>query len=358
MSDYLFLIGALGGGGSERQLLYLATGLAARGHRAGIVVWNFDANDRHVAAVQAAGIELHPFSPAQSSLAKLRALRGLVRRLRPRVLHSFSFYLNFFAHAAALKTSTLAVGSVRSSLLHTQGKGGTLIGRLSTRWPRVQVYNNNAAAEEAKTFRFLRPREIAVVENRVPVPPYVVPGAGAHDTFIAIGSLIAVKRWDRLLRACAALKRAGSSFRCTLLGEGALRGELEALRHSLGLDDDVSLPGWVEDPFSRLVHSSFLVHTSDSEGSPNAVMEAAAAGRAVVTTDVGDVRRFVLDGETGFVVAREDETALVERMRRLLEAPELSVRMGQRACELVSRRYGVATLVDDMLNIYATKGRR
>jgi glycosyltransferase involved in cell wall biosynthesis len=356
MCDYLFLIGALGGGGSERQLIYVAAGLAARGFRVGIVVWNFDAEERYSAAARAGGVELHPFASGASAVAKLVRLRRLIFALRPRVLHSYSFYLNVFAQLAAAGSKTLAVGSVRSSLHVTARNSGHIAGRLNARWPRVQVYNNNAAAGEAKRRRFFRPREIAVVANRVPLPQYIPPPVAGPVSLIAIGSLREVKRWDRLLRACLSLKRAGHSFRCTILGEGSRRGQLEALRHSLGLDDEVAMPGWVDDPSSRVAESWFLVHTSDSEGSPNAVMEAAAAGRAVVTTDVGDVRGFVVDGESGFVVARDDEAALADRMARLASSPGLCVRMGERARELASRCFGLDLLVDEMLNVYSSRG--
>jgi glycosyltransferase involved in cell wall biosynthesis len=119
---------------------------------------------------------------------------------------------------------------------------------------------------------------------------------------VGVGSLLPVKRWDRLLLAGLRPKRAGLDFFMQIAGDGRLRSTLQKQAQDFGLVDRVQFIGHTDDTPAFLANATFLAHTSDSEGCPNVVMEAMACGRAVVATDVGDIPDLVENGETGFVV--------------------------------------------------------
>ena len=112
----------------------------------------------------------------------------------------------------------------------------------------------------------------------------------------------------------------------------------------------------IDDVSKLLAEAAFVVHTADSEGSPNSVIEAMACGRAVVATDVGDVPFLVDDGKTGFVVPRNDLSALVERMEQLMVNPDLCRSMGTAAREKVEREFGLERLVEQTLSVYQAAG--
>jgi len=135
-----------------------------------------------------------------------------------------------------------------------------------------------------------------------------------------------------------------------------LRELLEQQARELGVTDCVAFLGYTDNVADVLAHARFLVHTSDSEGCPNAVMEAMACGRAVVATDVGDVPSLVEDDKTGFVVPREDEATLLARMVTLLTNPDLCRRMGEAGRAKAERQFGLDRLVSETLAAYRAIG--
>jgi glycosyltransferase involved in cell wall biosynthesis len=95
-----------------------------------------------------------------------------------------------------------------------------------------------------------------------------------------------------------------------------------------------------------------VVNSSDSEGTPLVLIEAGATGRPVVATRVGGVADVVIDGETGWVVEREDEAAFAERIGRLVADPAMRARMGEAAVAR-SQAHAAGRLVGDVAALYA-----
>jgi glycosyltransferase involved in cell wall biosynthesis len=175
-------------------------------------------------------------------------------------------------------------------------------------------------------------------------------------TIVAVGSLLPVKRWDRLLKAVYRLRQNGFDFLVKIAGEGRLRGDLETQAEHLGVGDRVDFIGQRGDIPALMAEASILVHTSDSEGCPNVVMEAMACGRPVVATDVGDTASLVEDGKTGYVVGRADDESLVERIERLLKDPALRRQMGEAGRAKAERDFGLNRLVEETLAAYRIAG--
>src|SRR5262249_42939457 len=153
-------------------------------------------------------------------------------------------------------------------------------------------------------------------------------------------------------------KRRGFDYLIQIAGDGPLRGALAQQAQGLGVADYVEFLGHVDNIPSLLANAAFLVHTSDNEGYPNAVMEAMACARAVVATDAGDVPFLVEDGETGFVVRRGDNVTFVERMVRLMNDRDLCRRMGEAGRAKAEREFGLNRLVEETLAVYRAIGWR
>jgi glycosyltransferase involved in cell wall biosynthesis len=275
------------------------------------------------------------------------------------VIHSYNFYTNVIASLGALSSRAVVFGSVRAALGWSKQTSGPLLGRLSARWPSHQIYNSFAAAEEAQKSRsYFVPRYVDVVSNGLdlvrfrPVPlPEILP-----TPIVAVGYLLPVKRWDRLIRAAAELKRRGLSFHVRIVGGGPLREELQQQARTLGVEACVELVGHQGDMPAVFAASAFAVHTADDEGCPNAVMEAMASGRAVVATNAGDTPYLIEDGVTGFLVPAKAEGDLVERMATLLTHSKLRTRMGEAARLKAERCFGVDRLVSETLALYSKAG--
>lgn len=358
----LYVIGQLGLGGAERQLFYLLTNLDRTRYPPRLVVWNYNPCEKYYRDIDALKIPIYGVPAKSSPITKLRAFQKLARALAPEVIHSYGFYTNFAAYCAAAGAGALAIGSLRSDIARSIKSGGKLRGVLNSRWPHCQISNSVACAEAArKSSSFFIPRKYIVVRNGLDLNSFRT----SEDTFLtstyvaSVGSLLPVKRWDRLLRTVQKIMSVGiKDARFRLAGDGPLRPALEQLARELGVSQAVKFLGANHDIPAFLRGAKFLVHTSESEGCPNVVMEAMAAGRAIVATDVGDIPYLVEDGKTGFVVRREDDGALVDRIVTLLTNPELCRQMGRNARARAEQEFELSSFVARTLDAYRAAGWR
>ena len=355
----LYVVGQLGAGGLERQLYLLLQSMDRERYWPELVVWNYRENEMYVEPLRDLRIPLHGFRTCDSRYAKLRMLRKLVSDKRPQVIHSYTFYTNFAARWAAWGRKTVAVGSVRSDFDNDKRVCGTVLGNLSARWPRVQIYNNSAGAEKARRSHSpFVPKKVFVVRNSLDLQQFrklpLRPNGVAR--ILGIGSLLKLKRWDRLLRAAAALKVRGLEFQLEIAGGGPLRESLEQQARDLDVADRVRFRGHTEDIQSLLADSTFLAHPSDLEGCPNVVMEAMACGRAVVATEVGDIPFLVEDGKTGFIVDRQNNSELVDRLATLIGNRNLCREMGEAARIKAEGGFGLERLVSETFAAYRSAG--
>src|SRR5262249_11082955 len=262
---------------------------------------------------------------------KLFAFRHMVNRIRPQIIHSYCHYTNFAAWWAALGTTTIPIGAVQSDLAFEKNSSGPLLGRLSGRWPRHQISNNLLAARSVCSSPSLFvPGRLSVVPNAVDLQSFRMAPLPTRRQIrmVGVGSLLPVKRWDRLLAVAAELNCGGFDFLIRIAGDGPLRRSLEQQAHDPGVSDRVKVFGHLDYVPSLLADSAFLIHASNMEGSPNSVIEAMACGRAIAATKVVDFPFLVVDRKAGFLVQCGGHEALVDRTVKLISDHDLCGRMG------------------------------
>jgi len=137
---------------------------------------------------------------------------------------------------------------------------------------------------------------------------------------VALGVLLPVKGYDKLIRAAKLLKDDYVSFKIRILGNGDLEEELRAQIKELSLDDEVELMGFHYNPFPFLRHSDVFVMTSVSEGLPTALCEAMILGLPTVVTDCSGCRELVDNGEFGIMVPQTD-VGIYEGLKGLINSP-------------------------------------
>jgi glycosyltransferase involved in cell wall biosynthesis len=357
----LILVGYLSLGGSERQGYLLARALREHGMRPGVIVWTLTSEDFLHKHIQEINVPMVIAPQQQGAWIKVSWLRSLVRQVRPSVLHSMTFFLNSAAAWAAQGLPVIAVGSIRGDY-RFEAKHGTIHYAINRRWPETIITNSRRAWQQALTDRsFFRPKQPLFVPNALDLAPFSghLHRKAKSPEIIGVGSLYPSKRWDRLLRAIARLvaSRPELPFRLNIVGRyGSERGNLERLAHDLNLQDRVSFLGLRPDIPELLSQSDIFAFTSDSEGTPNAVMEAMAAGLPVVSTDCGDVSRLVVDGVTGFVVPREKEHCMVSALADLLCDSNLRARMGEAGRAKAQAEFSLNKLATGMLDAYSRAG--
>ena len=181
--------------------------------------------------------------------------------------------------------------------------------------------------------------------------PRAIPASSR--TLVCVGRLSAQKAQLALVEAAARLAAEGRDFELVLAGDGELRREVEASIAEAGLEARVRVTGWVDaERVRELIHQSrALVLASSAEGLPVVLMEAFALGRPVLSSMVGAIAELVEPGKSGWLVPAGDLEALLEALRRVLDAPlERLEAMGRSGRERVLRQHATATEVDKLEN--------
>ena len=167
-----------------------------------------------------------------------------------------------------------------------------------------------------------------------------------------VGSLTAEKRLDRLLRVARAVRDETSEAELWILGEGPLMGEARRWAAEMNLDSAVRFLGTQPDVATYMNAADLLLLTSDTEGTPGVVLEAACLGLPVVATRVGGVEECVVDGDTGYLAPPQDESQLVEAVLRLLRSPERRRIMGREARKYVAERFSIGVVAGQYEEFY------
>lgn len=206
---------------------------------------------------------------------------------------------------------------------------------------RVRVIWNGAPLEE------FAPRPAA---ERLAVRADLGLRAGA-PVVGAIGRLSEQKGHRYLLEALPAVAAARPDVRVLIVGDGDQEPVLRARARDLGLGEHVLFAGHRADVPGLLAALDVFCISSTYEGTPLALFEAMAAGKAIVSTAVDGCREVLQDGETGLLVPPRHPAALAAALLRVIQDDALRDRMGQAARE-ASRRYDIRTCVREMEALY------
>jgi glycosyltransferase involved in cell wall biosynthesis len=323
----------------------------------------------------------------------LRALAKLVAlfwRERPAIVHTHTTKAGALGRAAALLYNIGAVlcGRPRARIVHTfhghlfHGYFAAPVARalvwgewmLALVTDRIVTVSDSVRDDLVDRYRICARRKITVVPLgfdfewvddldshagemrrtfRMPADAVVVG---------LVGRLTEIKNHALLFSAFSRMKR--DTIRALILGDGELRADLEAMVADLGLGGEITFTGWQRDRAQMFVDLDIVCLTSRNEGTPVALIEAMAAGRAFVSTKVGGVADLMVGEPTshpdGFeiyangILTRPDEPdSLAAALTHLAARPELRRAMGAVGQAAVLKRFGKERLLEEMEAIYA-----
>jgi FkbM family methyltransferase len=326
---------SLAGGGAERTMLTVAGELSRRGHDVELLTAR--AGGQLVGAVDG-GVRHEAFGVGHARSAVPRLARHL-RRSRPDVLLAAMDHGNLAAvlAAATSRTGVPVVVSYHNHVSTAARRGRSpiqalrpaVLRRVVGRAAHVVAVSQGVAADLEAIAPAVRGRVTAIYNPTVrealfalaeePLPDR--PEAREPDV-LAVGRLAPQKGFDVLVRAFARLRERHPSARLTILGEGPQREPLEELVRELALEDAVSLPGAVENPFPYMARCRAFVLSSRWEGLGNVLVEAGVLGAPLVATDCpSGPRELVSARPRAQLVPPEDVTALAAAIERAREMP-------------------------------------
>lgn len=170
-------------------------------------------------------------------------------------------------------------------------------------------------------------------------------------TFGMLGRLSSEKNIHMFVRALAMVRARGAECRAVIAGDGPLRRAIESEVCAAGLQDAVSMPGYMETErfFSE---TDLLVMCSKIENLPYSVLEAMARGKPVIATRVGGLPDLIEYGRTGYLVEPNAADALADRMSELAQDPEKAARLGAAGRERLEKEFPVEGMVSKHLELY------
>jgi len=347
----LYLISELDVGGAEKSLFHLVMGLDRERFGDPVVacLWG---KGRVGQWFEDAGVEVIYLSPGKAGLlpAGLR-LRRILKSGRFKLFHTFLFHANFVGRLAAIGTGVPVVSSIRVTEVDRPFR--VTLDRLTNRF----VVAETCVAEAVRRWsieRGLPAEKLVTIPNGVDVSAYKADRGKLHGELdlpaeariaLFLGRLSSQKGPDILLDAAAALCHRMPELHFILAGDGPLRGKLHMAAEREGLLSQIHFMGRRDDVAELLADADLLVLPSRWEGMPNAVLEAMAAARPVVATDVGGCPELVADGQTGLIVPQDDAAALADAIEKIISDPDLGREMGAAGRERAQREFPIEKMV-------------
>lgn len=319
--------------------------LARRLDGAGVRVWSVPM-DRSI----------HPLRDARD----LGRVVRIVRRFAPDVVHAHSSKAGVLGRVAGRLCGVPVVLSPHN-FAHSIHEGPAWLRRAFLAVERALApltshlhVTYEEEREDALRLGLARPGRVSVVPNGIDAGPLLAlpPPTGEPPTVGTYARLWPQKRVDLLLRAAASVMESGADLRVAVVGEGPLRGELEALADTLGIAERTRFVDDPGGPARALALLDVFVLSSVQEAFPLTPMEAMAAGRPVVASRVGAVPEVVEDGVTGLLVDPGDEPGLAAALGRLVADPERREALGTAGRRVAGERFDVAAMAEALDEIY------
>jgi glycosyltransferase involved in cell wall biosynthesis len=366
----LELRSATGSGGGPEKTILLG---AARGDRQRFAVTVCYIRDQRDAAFDVARraadlgldyveiVERHSLDPAV-----FPALRRLVRERGIDIIHSHEYKTDLLAVLVARATGTVPLATLHGWTGHSWRERCVyyaLDKRLLRTFPVSIAVSSEIRSELVRCG--VPPERVRVVLNGIDPEAFRRDRSGEADVrrslgisseeivVGAIGRLEPQKRFDLLIRACAALRQRRPALRLLIAGDGSQRAELQTLAASLMPGDACRLLGHRTDVTA--LHHGFDVfaQSSDYEGTPNSVLEAMALETPLVATSAGGTAEIVEDQVHGLIVSCGDVDGLADAIDRTLREPDETSRRVSRARRRVETALSFSTRVDAVERIYA-----
>jgi L-malate glycosyltransferase len=350
--------------GGEAQTLFLASGLARRGHE--VLVAGPPDSPLETRA-RAAGL---PFAPlAMRGDWDVGAARGLAALLRVRPFDRIHYHT---AHAIGIGAlASLIAGrrpAVASRRVSFPVRGGFL-GRLKYTFRVDRLIAVSEAIRRGLIARGADPARVVTIHSGIDVERFargdrarfraaLAAGGWPHDAPLVgtAGHLAAHKGMDLFLAAAAEVARRDPRPRFVIVGTGAEEGRLRAQAAALGLEDRVLFAGFrddMPDVFAGL--DVFVLASHSGEGSPAVLKEAMAAGAPVAATALDGVGEIIEDARHGLLTPPGDAAAMARAIGRLLEDGSLRARVVLEARRRAGE-FGIERMVEKTEAVYASLG--
>lgn len=388
----LRIIARLNIGGPAIQAIMLSHLLAEKGYQTLLVCGRVSPHEGDMSYLaESKGVEpvfLAALGRDISIAGDARSLvrvREIIRQFKPQIIHTHTAKAGTVGRLGGLSINPARGKRRRVRLVHTfhghvfhdyfepiKTRLFIEIERFLARFTdRIIAISPSQKKDLCDTYRIAAPSRVRVVPLGFDLSPFVPnPATEKHNApspllVGIVGRLTHVKNHRLLLEGARDLKDRGreQDFRFVIVGDGELRRDLERYAVELEVDSFVSFAGWSKEMHSLYRNMDAVVLTSLNEGTPVTLVEAMAAGKTIIATDVGGVKDLLgaIDtrtnegynlAERGILVPSGNRRALAGALLFVMENRMMLKSMRDRATSYVLRYYGQERLVKDMDELY------
>jgi glycosyltransferase involved in cell wall biosynthesis len=363
----LFVVGSLEVGGAERQIVELCTHLDRK--RYAPAVATLDPSGQLIPLLNRAEIEIFPLKSSRgngkrtplhrgiSAMRGTRRLRGLMRRIEPRIVHAYLLESEVIAAAACWGLRPRLIVAKRS-LVESIAESAffrPLVRFANARADVIHV-NSKAVAEDVVQREGAASAKIRLVYNGVETSRFSPSAERPWRPALRVGMManfIPYKGHDDAVDAFGLLAPRFPSLELWLWGRpGPMVPRLEAKAKRGGFRERVHFQGVAEDPAAAYHGMDIFLSASHEEGFSNSILEAMACGLPIVATRVGGSAEQIEIGVSGLLVPAHDPGAIADALANLITDPQLAARLGSAARTRVTQRFSLEAMVAAMSRLY------
>lgn len=359
----LQLVSSSGFYGAERMVSLLSSTLIAAGEEVGLGLFNATA-PQCAQIVREADLRNIPVWDLRCrGRWDWRTIRDLTQFLKAHhidVLHTHGYKANIYGLISARMAGCAIVATCHNWTKRTAAlQRYAAMDRLSLRW-----FDSVIAVSQGlvSTLRRNGMRRIRMIANGIDVANYRdVDGHTRSEDHLVVGCLSRLSREkgvDVLLWALPKVLNRYPNLHCCVAGEGPERARLIALAAKLGVSASFHMPGFCENTADFLRLCTVVVQPSRMEAMPLAILEAMAAGKAIVASAVGEIPRLLEDGHAGMLVPPDSPEMLADAILALLRDEPLRQSLEHRAAEKARAQFDVSIMTAAYQEVYRAVASR
>lgn len=354
--NILVVTNSLGIGGKEKQMHLLYRNLEEGKRKIFLLIRRNPIAFPGLSAI----FTTHFISPAESFVKFIWYFAEILKETKPQIVHTWEATVTLSAlFLKPFFKFKLINGAIRYAKHYSILSRTGLMQRMITSFSDINV-SNSAAGLAA--FHIEQNKKNLVIHNGIDFPEFdrqlhkKSNDSRFENTFIigACANFTRAKDYTTLIHAGLKLLSKHDDLQFVFIGDGPEKNEMESM-----------VPAWCKDKFLFMGQKNepasiikqfdigvLLSKKEHSEGMSNSIMEYMAAAKPVLATSTGGNPDLILEGITGFLIAPEDQDALIEKLTILIENRELRERMGRAGRERIEEHFSLKRMVDAYSRLY------
>ena len=317
--------------------------------------------------IEGTGIEFIPLNKLRYnrfSPGIVLELHRLMKKKQIHVVRTHRYRSNLYGRLAAFLAGVpVIIASVHDNYRTDKRPKRRIMNRILSKITDKIVAVSEDVKEDIMRYDRIDPSKIEVIPNGIDVERFnpeknttdIRKEFSLEEDDIVIGfvgRIVPAKGLEYLLNALPYLKEEFKSIKLLIVGEGSLVEKLKERAKKNNIFDNILFIGRRRDIPEILASINIFVMPSIAEGLPNALLEAMAMGKPIVTTEVGGIPEIVKNGFNGLLVPPRDTLSLSKAIKELISNDQLAAKLGQAASNLVHNNLSIKAIAQKWQSLY------